>query len=233
VFNLYPLRELRAEFNSVQLNYTYQARQVLIRLMCVAVCVCCALQVGNEVPPPLRPLTDRLLAIARAMDERARQIDAPLFSYYVGYNIWDDELVNASRTGEDGGLPGIEDLINRTRHLGHRIFWDVHVGDKPKTVREWSVFFDHWRALLGRLQSQMRAVVLEENGHDHGMLRALGACSVRSGRLPSGALLIAKFSTRQVVSHPVRLKHGVSCALQLTACVGMGTASQATRRTAT
>jgi len=82
--------------------------------------------------------------------------------------------VNSSRTGEDGGLAGIEDLINRTRPLGRRVLWDVHVGDKPKTVREWSVFFDHWRALLARLQSQMRAVVLEENGHDHGMLRALG-----------------------------------------------------------
>jgi len=143
----------------------------------VWVCAVALGQVGNEVPPPLRPLTDRLLAIARAMDERALGIDAPPFSFYVGYNIWDDELVNSSRTGEDGGLAGIEDLINRTRPLGRRVLWDVHVGDKPKTVREWSVFFDHWRALLARLQSQMRAVVLEENGHDHGMLRALGAFS--------------------------------------------------------
>jgi hypothetical protein len=157
----------------------------------------CALQVGNEVPPPLRPLTDRLIAIARAMDERALQMNAPLFSFYVGYNIWDDELVNASRTGEDGGLPGIVDLINRTRHLGRRIFWDVHVGDKPKTVREWSVFFDHWRALLGRLKSQMRAVVLEENGHDHGVLRALGAFSFRSGRLPRACLFDVNYNRRQ------------------------------------
>ena len=120
-----------------------------------------------------------IVAIARAMDARALQLGAPLFSFYVGYNVWDDELVNATRTGEDGGLPGIQDMLQSTRHLGHRVFWDVHVGDKPKTVREWDGFFDHWRALLARQQSQMRAFVLEENGHDHGLLRGIGHATYR------------------------------------------------------
>lgn len=36
------------------------------------------------------------------------------------------------------------------------------------------MFLEHFKSMVGRVGSRMRAVILEENGDDHGLLRALG-----------------------------------------------------------
>jgi len=124
-------------------------------------------EIGNEVPN-VELLADHVGNITLAMEARAKAIGAPLFTYYIGHNEVDAEVANKTLSGPT------KDMISRTRHLGDRVLWDVHVGAEPDSVAMWERFFIDFQRLVKEEGSELRAVVLEENGGDHGLLRGIG-----------------------------------------------------------
>eukprot|EP00959_Pyramimonas_sp_CCMP1952_P267734 5597565-Pyramimonas_sp.AAC.1 len=59
---------------------------------------------------------------------RARAIGAPLFTFYIGHNLYDFEMTNATTRSD------IKLMIRRTAFLGERVIWDLHVGAEPNDV---------------------------------------------------------------------------------------------------
>ena len=68
----------------------------------------------------------------------------------------------------------VQQFLNQTAFLGDRVFWDLHVGAEPNSVPYWEGMVEQFQTVVDEANSQMRFVILEENGGDHGLLRGLG-----------------------------------------------------------
>ncbi len=111
-------------------------------------------------------LLEQIINITMAMDAKSHQIGAPLFRYCIGHNLHDNELKNSTQ------LQIVQQFITNLSYLGDRIFWDLHMasGD-PDSVGGWETMVEDFQSIVDAENSQMRFVVLEENGDDHGLLR--------------------------------------------------------------
>ncbi|KAK3282184.1 hypothetical protein CYMTET_10065 [Cymbomonas tetramitiformis] len=125
------------------------------------------IEFGNEVPPMVE-LAEQLVLVATAMDGRARNISAPLFKYAFGHNLVLEEVTAPDKKNVTAHV------LRRLKFLGDRLYWDLHTGAWPASVSQWEHTFIGLQELARQEGSQIKALLLEENGWDHGLMRAIG-----------------------------------------------------------
>eukprot|EP01084_Bolivina_argentea_P173338 300219_1 len=135
------------------------------------------IEIGNE-QGLTTTLLNQITSITAAMDAKSKSLggNTPMFRYCIGHNLGGNDLSN----------PLTIQYINTLKPLGNRIFWDLHVGADPDSVAGWESMVTNFEALVQKENSQMRFVILEENGGDHGLLRGLGHAAYNSIFLKHG-----------------------------------------------
>eukprot|EP01006_Ploeotia_vitrea_P037661 TRINITY_DN66158_c5_g11_i1.p1 TRINITY_DN66158_c5_g11~~TRINITY_DN66158_c5_g11_i1.p1 ORF type:complete len:692 (-),score=55.57 TRINITY_DN66158_c5_g11_i1:25-2100(-) len=124
------------------------------------------IEIGNEQPLDW-VLHDTFTAIVKAMEERISKIKgAPRFKYTIGHNLWLQDMND----------PLVQTMMKSTNHLGDRVFWDLHIGTGANAQDGYTLLevFEGFRTQLQKADSRMRIIILEENGGDHGIGRAVG-----------------------------------------------------------
>lgn len=125
------------------------------------------IEIGNEQGLD-NVLLDTYINITQAMDARSRAIGAPLFKFAIGHNLQLNEVTTQPQRNMTAAF------IRAAGALQGRGYWDFHIPD-GETGGSWlEDLVVAFQALCGDLQQQVWAVVFEENGGDHGLLRGVG-----------------------------------------------------------
>ena len=131
-------------------------------------------EIGNEQGLSTS-LTHDVVALSGAMQGKAKQLKLPFnLSFVVGGNGWKPAAFNGVMEALAPGTPTGTDVSDW--------YFDFHIGgDSLDVAQDWA-YMNVARNYLTAHKSKIRAVVLEENGGNHAIQRALGHAR-RSNRL--------------------------------------------------